>query len=165
MKHMEKQYRHHVKAWWTSGRAGIVVSDSAPNAIHFTAPLDFHGLKERWTPEDLLLSAIASCFVTTFHALATYASFEYADFQVEAEGTFSRAESGYKFKEIVLRPTLQVVREQDEKPARKLLANAELLCLVSRAVSTPLRFEARVDVANRNTVHELDPNSLQQGAV
>ena len=148
---MEKQYSHRVKAWWTSGRTGIATSDSAPNAIHFTAPPNFKGMKGRWTPEDLLLSAIASCFVTTFHALATYASFKYTDFEVEAEGTFSKADSGYKFKEIVLRPTLQVAREQDQEAALKLLDNTKLSCLISRAVSTPLRFEARVVVANVKT--------------
>ena len=154
---MDKQHRHRVKAWWTSGRTGIVMSDSAPNAIHFTAPPNFQGLKGRWTPEDLLLSAIASCFVTTFHALATYASFEYTDFEVEAEGAISKADSGYKFEEIVLRPSLQVAREQDEKPARKLLDNTKLVCLISRAVSTPLRLEARVVLANKNILHSLNP--------
>src|ERR1700733_10713195 len=39
-------------------------------AIHFTAPPQFGGLEGRWTPEDRLMTALASCFTTTFHAIA-----------------------------------------------------------------------------------------------
>jgi len=67
---MENEHKHHVVAWWTSGQAGIAKSDSAPNAIHFTAPPEFGGLEGRWTPEDLLMTALASCFTTTFHTIA-----------------------------------------------------------------------------------------------
>ena len=146
---MDKQFVHRVRAWWTSGHTGIAVSDSAPTAIHFTAPPNFYGIEGRWTPEDLLLSAIASCFVTTFFALASYASFKYTDFEVEAEGAFSKVDSGYKFREIVLRPRLQVEREEDEVAALKLFENAKLLCLISRAILTPIRVEVRVTVGKK----------------
>jgi organic hydroperoxide reductase OsmC/OhrA len=143
---MTKQYVHRVTAWWTSGCGGIVTSDSSPSAIHFTAPPEFKGLEGMWTPEDLMLSALASCFVTTFHCLATYASFEYQDLQVEAEGKFGKADSGYKFKQVLLRPTLRVPSAKQEESALKLLENTKMLCLVSRAISTPLIFEPRVEV-------------------
>jgi hypothetical protein len=35
---MENEHTYRVVAWWTSGQMGIAKSDSAPNAIHFTAP-------------------------------------------------------------------------------------------------------------------------------
>ena len=62
---MENEHKCRVVGWWTSAK-----SDSAPNAIHFTAPPQFGGLEGRWTPEDLLMTALASCFTTTFHAIA-----------------------------------------------------------------------------------------------
>ena len=76
---MENEHKYRVVAWWTSGQTGIAKSDSAPNAIHFTAPPQFGGLEGRWTPEDLLMTALASCFTTTFHAIAGYSKFEYTD--------------------------------------------------------------------------------------
>jgi len=78
---MENEHKHHVVAWWTCGQAGIAKSDSAPNAIHFTAPPEFGGLEGRWTPEDLLMAALASCFTTTFHAIAGCSNFEYTDLE------------------------------------------------------------------------------------
>ena len=59
---MENEHKYRVVAWWTSGQTGIAKSDSAPNAIHFTAPPQFGGVEGRWTPEDLLMTALASCF-------------------------------------------------------------------------------------------------------
>src|SRR5262249_3712023 len=107
-KKMETEHRYRVSAWWSSGKSGIAKSESAPNAIHFTAPPEFGGLEGRWTPEDLLLGALASCYTTTFRALADYSKLEYSDLSVEVEGTVVKTESGYAFREIVIRPTLSI---------------------------------------------------------
>ena len=87
---MELTHHYRVIAWWTSGRTGIAKSDSAPNALHFTAPPEFGGLEGRWTPEDLLLTAVASCYTTTFRALADYSKFDYADLEVEVGGVLAQ---------------------------------------------------------------------------
>ena len=81
---MENEQKYRVVAWWTSGQMGIAKSDSAPNAIHFTAPSQFGGLEGRWTPEDLLMNALASCFTTTFHAIASYSKFEYSNLKLSS---------------------------------------------------------------------------------
>src|SRR5437867_6393980 len=91
---MEGAQKYRVIAWWSSGRTGLAKSNSAPNAIHFTAPPEFGGLEGRWTPEDLLLSAVASCYTTTFRALAEYSKFEYADLERSEEHT-SELQSPY----------------------------------------------------------------------
>jgi organic hydroperoxide reductase OsmC/OhrA len=85
---------------------GLAKSDSAPNSIHFTAPPQFGDLEGRWTPEDLLLCAIASCFTTTFRVLAEYSKWEYTDLQVEAAGTVDKVDSGYSVTRVILRPHL-----------------------------------------------------------
>ena len=122
---METTHKYHTLAWWTSGRTGLAKSDSAPNAIHFSAPPQFGGVEGRWTPEDLLLAALASCFTTTFRAIAGYSKFEYTDLQVEVEGTVSKAESGYSFSEIVLRPTVTIHEEEKRERALKLLQKTQ----------------------------------------
>src|SRR5712691_7697106 len=129
---MEEQHKYRVVAWWTSGRTGTAKSDSAPNSIHFTAPPEFGGLEGRWTPEDLLLGAVASCFTTTFRVIAEYAKFEYSDLEVEAEGIVRKIDSGYSFSEILLRPTLMISSEQDQGRALGLLRVKLRHCVWSR---------------------------------
>lgn len=146
---MENEHTYRVVAWWNAGKTGLAKSDLAPNAIHFAAPPQFGGLEGRWSPEDLLLCAVAGCFTTTFRALSDYSKFEYTDLEVEVEGTVRKAESGYEFAGILIRPTL-TISDLDERPrADRLLEKAKRLCLVSRALAIPQTFQPRVQAPAR----------------
>ena len=143
---MSEEHAYRVAAWWTSGRTGLAKSDSAPNAIHFTAPMEFGGLEGRWTPEELLLAAVAGCYTTTLRAIAGTAEFNFTDLQVEASGTVRKADSGYSFTQITLRPNLKIDSVELRERALDLLKRAEKLCLVARALGTTLKFEPQLEV-------------------
>lgn len=141
---MENEHTYRVVAWWNAGKTGLAKSDLAPSAIHFAAPPQFGGLEGRWSPEDLLLCAVAGCFTTTFRALSDYSKFEYTDLEVVVEGIVRKAESGYEFAGILIRPTL-TISNLDERPrADRLLEKAKRLCLVSRVLAIAQTFEPRV---------------------
>ena len=144
---MQETHNHRIKAWWTSGRTGIANCDSSPSAIHFTAPPQFGGLEGRWTPEDLLLTAIGSCFATTFRALADYSKLAYADLEVEVAGSVEKATSGYAFKNIVTRPLLTTGPATDHERALRLLQKTQDLCLITRAISVTHSFEPTIRAA------------------
>ena len=149
---MTDEHAYRVAAWWTSGRAGLAKSDSAPNAIHFTAPAKFGGLEGRWTPEELLLAAIAGCYTTTVRAIAGGAQFDFTDLQVEASGTVRKAESGYSYTQIVVRPNLKIRSAAERDRALELLKRAEKLCLVSRALGTTVKFEPQLEISKQTPV-------------
>lgn len=136
-----------VVAWWSSGRSGIAQSNSAPNTIHFASPPALGGMDGRWTPEDLLLGAVASSFTTTFRTLAENAKFEHTDLEVEVEGVLKNGATGYSFAEISIRANLMIPDEAERARAVKLLNTAKSFCLVSRALSIPQIFEPLVAVA------------------
>lgn len=148
---MGEVHRFRVVAWWASGRTGLAKSSSAPNAIHFAAPPAFGGLDGRWTAEDLLLCAVASCYTTTFQAVAENSKFEFTDLQVEVEGDIRKAEVGYDFSGIHIRASLMISQEEERTRALKLLHKAMGLCLVSRALSVEQRFEPCVQVGALRT--------------
>ena len=147
---VEHDYR--VTAWWTSGRTGIAKSDSAPNAIHFTAPTNFGGLEGRWTPEELLLASVASCYTTTLRSIVSSAQADFTDLEVVASGTIRKIDSGYAFTEIILRPVLKIADIGQRDRALDLLKKAQRMCLVSRALETPVRFEPQMEVIEPATV-------------
>ena len=96
----------------------------------------------------MLLCALASCFTSTFHAIAGYARFEYTDLEAEVEGVVSKVDSGYSFSEIILRPSLTIPRKKERERAVELLQKAKALCLVSRALATAQKFETKVEVSD-----------------
>lgn len=139
---MGNEHIYRVVAWWNAGKTGLAKSDSAPNAIHFAAPPQFGGLEGRWSPEDLLLSAVAGCFTTTFRALADYSRLELTDLEV-----VRKAESGYEFADIIIRPTLTIANLEERPRADRLLEKAKRLCLISRALAITPTLEPRVQSA------------------
>jgi organic hydroperoxide reductase OsmC/OhrA len=144
---VEESDQFRVVAWWSSGRNGIAQSNSAPNTIHFTSPPALGGMDGRWTPEDLLLGAIASSFTTTFRTLAENAKFEHTDLQVEVEGVLKNGATGYSFAEISIRANLMIPDEAERARAVKLLNTAKSSCLVARALAIPQNFEPLVAIA------------------
>jgi organic hydroperoxide reductase OsmC/OhrA len=140
----EQEYR--VTAWWASGRTGLVKSSSTPNAIHFSSSPEFGGLEGRWTPEDLLLSSLASCFTVTFRVLAHRDHFEYTDLEVSVQATLGKTESGYILNEFLIRPTLTVLFDHDRERGMALLRKTQAVCLVSKALAATKHFEPEVAV-------------------
>ena len=149
---MERTHTYRVMAWWVAGQNGIARSDSAPNAIHFTVPPQFGGMEGRWSPEDMFLSSLASCFTTSFNAVAEYSKFDYLDLEVEVEGTVAKTTTGYRFTEIVIRPKLKIADEADQARALELLNKTKSLCLVSRALAIPQEFQPHVEANKLATV-------------
>jgi peroxiredoxin-like protein len=105
------------------------------------APADFDGPGDVWSPEQLLLAAVESCFLLTFRAVAKASRIEFTSIAVDAEGIVDRADGRTRFTEIVLRPRLALPAGADVARVRRALEKAEHACLVSASLSTPIRLE------------------------
>ena len=139
------EHHYHVSAWWSSARTGLAKADSSPTAIHFAAPLEFGGMEGRWTPEELLLAAVAGCYTTTLRALAGKAGVQLTDLQVDANASVCRSRAGYRIDAIELRPTVKIASAQDRERALHLIQEAENLCLVSRCLAVPVTFTPQLN--------------------
>ena len=143
---MAAEYTYRVSAWWTSGRTGLAKCESSPNTIHFSEAAELGGLQGRWTPEQLLLCALAGCFTTTFHEVARAAKFEYTDLEVEVEGNVRRnRNTGCNFEEILVRPRLTVQSEELREAGLALLRRTKAVCMISRAITVPQTLEPTVE--------------------
>jgi organic hydroperoxide reductase OsmC/OhrA len=143
---MAAEYTYRVSAWWTSGRTGLAKCESSPNTIHFSEAAELGGLQGRWTPEQLLLCALAGCFTTTFHEVARAAKFDFTDLEVEIEGSVRRNRStGCNFNEILIRPRLTVQFEAQREEGLNLLRKTKSVCMISRAITVPQTLEPAVE--------------------
>ena len=89
---------------------------------------------------------MAGCYTTTLRTIAGSAQLDFTDLQVEASGTVRKAESGYSFTQIVVRPNLKIASADERDRAVDLLKRAEKLCLVSRALGTSVKFETQLEI-------------------
>ena len=78
---------------------------------------------------------------------------------MEAKGTpLGKTDNGYCFSQIVIRPSLTIPNEEQREWAISLLDKAKALCLVSRALATTQKFEARVDICKH--LHQSEDRRL-----
>ena len=142
------EYRYYTNAVWTEGRQGTVSAEGADEPIRFSAPPEFMGEAGIWTPEHFFAAAIASCFVTTFKAIAEFSKFEFLSLDVDVKAILQKELGGYSFTRVVIQPLLQIAESSDQERALRLLEKAERACLISRSIKSQIEFEPEVLVAS-----------------
>ena len=134
-------------AHWTGARHGVVEGQNIEPAITFSAPPEFQGESGVWTPEHFFTAAVATCFISTFEAVANYSKFAPQGLQVSVDGQLERGEGGYRFTRVTVKPVLTVLKESDRERGIQLLEKAEKVCLVSRSLNSDIVLEPQVVLA------------------
>ena len=137
-------YRYYTSAIWTEGRKGTVSAEGIADPVRFSAPPEFMGEAGTWTPEHFFAAAIASCFVTTFKAIAEFSKFEFLSLQVEVEAILEKEQGGFSFTKVVVQPLLEIAAASEQERALRLLEKAERACLVSRSVKSQIELQPEV---------------------
>jgi organic hydroperoxide reductase OsmC/OhrA len=120
----------------------IVVEAEKLPALATAPPAQFDGPGDRWSPEMLLVGAVADCVVLSFRAIARASKFNWSDISCEVEGTLDRVDRVSQFTHFTVRLTLTVPPDSSEERARMLLEKAERTCLVSNS----LKGESTLDI-------------------
>lgn len=140
-------YPHHYKVASTAGPDGEVVLESAGlEAMHSAAPAEFGGPGDRWSPETLLIAALADCFVLTFRSIARAGKLPWVSLQCEVEGTLEREAGVSRFTVFDLTARLDVPAGADLEAAQRALRKAEQGCLISNSLSGRRQLAASVDI-------------------
>jgi len=142
---MSDQLQYSVNGHWMAGARGSVAAQDVERTIEFSAPPEFRGEPGFWTPEHFLLAAVASCFISTFRAIAGNSKFDPLALDVAVEGRLEKGQNGFDFTRVVLRPALTIREESDRARAYRLLEKTERGCLVARALKCEVTMEARID--------------------
>jgi peroxiredoxin-like protein len=121
-------------------------ADDLPQLVT-APPAEFGGPGDQWSPETLLVGAIADCFILTFRAIARASKLEWTNLECSAEGVLERVERVTRFTTITVRASLSVPAGTDAEKARLLLEKSEAACLVTRSLLAEAHLEAEVIVA------------------
>jgi organic hydroperoxide reductase OsmC/OhrA len=107
-------------------------------------PRDFDGPGDAWSPEQLLLAAVESCFLFTFRAVAAASKIEFTSLELSGQGKLERKEGVTRFTEILLRPLLMLPAGADPGPAKRALEKSAKVCFISASLSTSVGVEAEI---------------------
>lgn len=138
-------HRYEVEAGATITGDVTLESGRLP-ALNSAAPAEFGGPGDRWSPETLLVAAVADCFVLTFRAIAAMSQLPWTSLTCEAVGTVERIERITRFTEITVQARLQVPEGTDEAKAGRLLEKTEQSCPISNSLKAPVHLQAEVRI-------------------
>jgi organic hydroperoxide reductase OsmC/OhrA len=149
---METMHKYQIRAISTTQRSGFAIAGGIEPKISFSAPPEFKGQAGYWTPEHLLVAAVASCFVSTFSGMALNSNFEFVSLELETVGTLVQDKGGWRFGEVTLFPRVIGVKPEQKGLGFRLLVKAKENCLVGRSLACPVIVEPAVIIEEEHEV-------------
>jgi organic hydroperoxide reductase OsmC/OhrA len=129
-------FPHRYVASAVAGTEGDVsVESERLPSLRTASPAEFGGPGDLWSPESLLVAAVADCFVLTFRGIAAVSKLPWTSLVCEVTGILERVDRVTKFTEFHVQARLQVPEGTSTEQATRLLAKAEATCLVTRSLT------------------------------
>ena len=139
-----KSHRFPVSVHWQGGRLTELRAAGKPDLRVATPPGFKGGIEGVWSPEDLLVGSLSSCYAVTLVAVAERDGIAFDALEVEGVGHVERMADGrFGFISIELQARVEVAADEVEA-TRLAAARAKDLCLVSIALETPIHLEVEV---------------------
>jgi len=131
-----QDYPHHYRAGATGSSAGVVTTTSPGLAdLQVQAPPEFDGPGGFWSPETLLVSTVANCFILTFRAVARGARFDWNEIDCEVTGVLERVDRVTQFTGYHLDVTIRLPAGADADKAVRLAEKSVAVCLVTNSLT------------------------------
>lgn len=154
---MERDHHYQVTMVWqgdlgtgTSGyrdysRVNEVTAVGKTHAIAGSSDRTFHGDRERWNPEELLLAALSQCHMLSYLHVATKHGIVVTAYEDAAVGTMRQSGDGGAFVEAVLHPVVTIAAG-DPEVAQRIHHEASEVCFIASSVNFPVRHESVIVV-------------------
>lgn len=142
-------YPHLYQVGATAGTDGAVALDSKGlSTLASLPPEQFGGPGDHWSPESLLVAALADCFILTFRAIARASQLAWLRLDCKTDGILDRVDNITRFTRFDIQATLTVPAGTDEHKATRLLQKAEAGCLITNSLNAEKHLETRIEIAD-----------------
>ncbi len=136
-----KDFRYKVGVVWEGERITTVSSPDKPDLKVATPPEFKGGVPGIWSPEDLLVASVASCYTVTLAAGAERRDLPIHDVHVSGTGHLTARDDG-RFGFVAIELTVAIRTDAHAIEAVERAAKwAERACLVSMALEIPVHVE------------------------
>jgi organic hydroperoxide reductase OsmC/OhrA len=124
------------------GRQHVVRAAGKTHDIDGSSDRVFHGDRERWNPEELLLAALSECHMLSYLHVATNHGVVVVGYTDAATATMQEdGRGGGRLIEAVLRPRVVVAEPAMRELADALHQEASEKCFIAASVNFPVRHE------------------------
>lgn len=144
---MQNLPHHYAVTAMTRAEANVDLTSPGLSRIDSAPPAEFGGPGDRWSPETLLVAAVADCFVLTFKAIARASKLDWATLSCDVDGVLDRVDNVTRFTEFRLRVVLEAPQGTDEQKAMRLLEKSEQSCLITNSLNSKSILTAEVQIA------------------
>ena len=136
---------HYVVSSCLSPEGDVVLESEGIPPLATVTPPEFDGPGGKWSPETLLVAAVADCYLLTFRGIAKASRMRWISLSVECRGTLERPDRYSQFTRFDIRASLVLPPEANEEQARRILTRAEETCLITRSLTA----QAHLDITIR----------------
>ena len=124
----------------------VTISSQGLPSLVTAPPVEFGGPGTHWSPETLLVAAVADCFTLGFKAIAAASRLDWGRLEVNVTGKLDRIERKMKFTELDIVAKVTVPAASASR-APRILEKAEESCLITNSLSANVRFTGNVEQA------------------
>lgn len=135
------------KIKWIEDTEGLLTSPGITDPIKVATPKIFKGIRgDMWSPEHLLISAVSSCFMTTYLFYAKQKGLSISRFECEAIGQVEIENSNLKFTMINIYPKMEVEKQEWADIAKEVIELTKQNCLVAKALSVIIYYHPSIEI-------------------
>ena len=132
-----RAFRFPASVHWLGGRLTRATARGKPELEVATPPEFKGGIEGVWSPEELLVASVGSCFTVTLAAVAERSGVELDMINVDAVGYVERGADG-RFRFDAIKLAVEIGAAEDLPSIEQLVAQTERLCVVSLALDVPV---------------------------
>jgi peroxiredoxin-like protein len=142
------EFPHHYHASATAQTEGLIsVQGAGLPQLNSAPPKEFGGPGDQWSPEDLLVGAIADCFVLSFRAIARMSKFSWNSLACEVSGKLDKVERSIEFTHFDIKAHLTVPADSDAGRAQRLLEKAKQSCFITNSLKSEAHLKTTIETA------------------
>jgi organic hydroperoxide reductase OsmC/OhrA len=139
----EFPHRYNVRAVTNAEDTTTIESANLPS-LTAAPPAEFGGPGDCWSPETLLVAAVADCFILTFKAIARASKLDWLSLSCQVEGVLDRLDRVTSFTDFNVEAHLVIPEGGNQDQAQRILEKAELNCLVTNSLKADAHLAAEV---------------------
>lgn len=122
----------------------VICSLNNGSRVEVAPPVEFDGAGDVWSPEELLMAAVANCLVLSFKSIARAYDLNWLHIECAADGQLEKVERKVQFTGVHTRVKLILPSGEDSDKAKRILEKAEDTCFITNSLSAESGFSCEI---------------------